>query len=200
MFPCMRARLVRLCVEVCDIGVCQCSYKSSAAPCMTVPISVRVVPLAETKAIVLNNHVQTSCDSCGKSKKVYLPNKNTEWKLRKGSLLSCSLSLSHASTGLEISASSLICWHTQAHTQSNWEVRWRRAEMSSASGDGDVGVINFVGSLGPWASQPLPFIFYQVQESPLFSLLLVALLQGSPALSVARSYRRLVPATWLQED
>lgn len=112
------------------------------------------------------------------------------------------LSLSHGSTGLEISTStsSLICWHTQAHTQSNWEARWRRAEMSSGSGDGDVGVINFVGSLGPWASEPLPFIFYQVQESPLLSLQLVALLQGSPALSVPRSYLRLVPATWLQED
>lgn len=35
MFPCMRACLVRLCVEVCDISVRRCSYKSSAALCMT---------------------------------------------------------------------------------------------------------------------------------------------------------------------
>lgn len=64
MFPCMRARLVRLRVEVCDITVCQCSYKSSAA---AVPSPA---PLAETKAETPNRlDVQSLKD-------VYLPNRN----------------------------------------------------------------------------------------------------------------------------
>lgn len=66
--------------------------------------------------------------------------------------------------------------------------------MSSGSGDGDVGVINFVGASAPEPQSLFLSFSIRFKNLPPF-LQLVVLLQGSPVLSEARSYLGLVPAT-----